>query len=201
VTFPTNEVFMTEAEILATVRQLASDLRDLAPGCKVTQCEAYKMLESQPGKGGPLMQWFNKETDQQRKNIISDILGHFARAAYQQKPEFNQNAADQLMKLCDRLHPRVVAPPVADPFISEVQHSEKPQGNAADPVPAEEASYQRAIELWNAGGVTWASIAEQVGADASAWKAFSQAVKRYALKNQHTLRIGRGAKSAPHKRD
>lgn len=92
---------MDEAEIVLAVRQLAVDLRALVPGA-LDKSEAYQLLLSVPGKGGPLVQWFNRESDQQRKRVISDILGHMARASYQQKSDF-YNSAAELEKLCDRL--------------------------------------------------------------------------------------------------
>lgn len=96
---------MDETEIVLAVRQLAVDLRELTPGA-LENSQAYKQLQSVPGKGGPLVQWFNRETDAQRKRVISDIMGHMARASYQQKPEFYKSAADDLEELCDRLQPQ-----------------------------------------------------------------------------------------------
>ena len=93
---------MDEAEIILAVRQLAADLRELVPGT-INESKAYQRLLSVPGKGGPLTQWYNRESDQQRKRVISDILGHMARASYKQKTEFYNSSADELEKLCDRL--------------------------------------------------------------------------------------------------
>jgi hypothetical protein len=96
---------MDETEIISAVRQLAVDLRELVPGA-LEKSDAFKQLQSVPGKGGPLVQWFNRETDAQRKRVISEIMGHMARASYQQKPEFYKSAADDLEALCDRLQPQ-----------------------------------------------------------------------------------------------
>ena len=93
---------MNEAEVILIVRQLAVDVRTLSPG-EMMAGAAYKSLLSVPGKGGPLTQLFNRETDQRRKRIISDILGHVARASHQQKPEYYQTIASELEKLCDRM--------------------------------------------------------------------------------------------------
>jgi hypothetical protein len=93
---------MNDAEIVLNVRQLADDLRTLPPNEKLTSA-AYKNLASQPGKGGPLTQWFNRETDLRKKRIISDIMGYIARASYQQKPEYFEATANDLEKLCDRM--------------------------------------------------------------------------------------------------
>ncbi len=189
---------MNEDEILSTVRQLAVELRELPPGSKVTNCEAYQRLQSQPGKGGPLMQWFNRESVQSRKNIISDILGHFARTAYQQKPEFNQNAANELIKLCDRLQPPAIQEFVADIVPSSSDTVQTTNAAVAHPDDAGDTTHdagdnkhQRAIELWNAGGLSWASITEQVGEEAATWKSFSQAVKRFAARTDQSLRSGK----------
>ncbi len=93
---------MNEADIVLNVRQLAVDLRTLTPA-QAMEGTAYKSLASVPGKGGALTQWFNRETNQPRKRIISDLLGLVARASYQQKPEFYQTTASELEQLCDRL--------------------------------------------------------------------------------------------------
>lgn len=93
---------MDEAQIVSAVRQLAVDLRDIVPGA-LDQSEAFQRLQSVPGKGGPLVQWFNREGDPQRKRLLSDILGHMARASYRQKPEFYKSTADELETLCNRL--------------------------------------------------------------------------------------------------
>ncbi len=215
---------MNEDEILSTVRQLAAELRELPVGGKVTSCEAYRRLQSQPGKGGPLMQWFNRELDQARKNIISNILGHFARTAYQQKPEFNQNAADELLKLCDRLQPPVAPPPtsIERPAATETRRvaEETPIAIAQQAPPSDtvlatsdaalatsdatqviadaaDVKYQQAMELWNAGGLSWANITEQLGEDSASWKTFSQAVKRFAKKTEQTMRVGKAVPRSP----
>lgn len=96
---------MDETEIVLAVRRLAVDLREFVPG-GLEKSQAFKQLQSIPGKGGPLVQWFNRETDPLRKRVISDIMGHMARASYQQKPEFYKLAADDLEALCDRLQPQ-----------------------------------------------------------------------------------------------
>ena len=93
---------MNDAEIVLRVRELAVDLRNLAPGA-LTTSEAYQSLASVPGKGGPLTQWFNRETNPSRKRILSDLMGHVARVSYQQKAEFYQTTATDLEALCDRL--------------------------------------------------------------------------------------------------
>ncbi len=93
---------MNESEIVLAVRQLAIDLRSHAPAA-INTSDAFNLLQSIPGKGGPLIQWFNRESNQERKRIISDILGHVARASYQQKSEAEKLASDKLEELCDRL--------------------------------------------------------------------------------------------------
>lgn len=93
---------MNEVDIVACVRRLAVDLRTLTPA-EMMDGAAFKSLASVPGKGGPLTQWFNRESVQPRKRIISDLMGLIARTSYQQKPEFYQTAANDLEKLCDRL--------------------------------------------------------------------------------------------------
>lgn len=187
---------MTETEVLTAVRQLAHELDQLAPGERVTNSEVYRNLQSQPGKGGPLMQWFNRETIQSRKNVISDILGHFARTAYQQKPEFNKNAAQELRRLCDLLQPLVVEVSEPAPMVTVANQTElamtKPT-EVSDATRSENqsiANYQQAIALWNAGGLTWAAITERVCSSPATWKAFSAAVKRFAAKTEQTLRVG-----------
>ncbi|MCC6507589.1 MAG: hypothetical protein IT423_00670 [Pirellulaceae bacterium] len=93
---------MDEADIVLAVRRLAFDLRSLVPGT-LDQSQAFKLLQSVPGKGSPLVQWFNREKDARRKRVISDVMGHMARCSYQQNAEFYKSAADELEKLCDQL--------------------------------------------------------------------------------------------------
>jgi hypothetical protein len=201
---------MTEIEVLTAVRQVAEELSQLGPGERVINSEAYRKLQSQPGKGGPLMQWFNRETEQSRKMIISEILGHFARTAYQQKPEFNQNAASELRRLCNLLHPLVAddqpplsapAPPAAgivQPTVQPTTLSISATTQASDTASIEPqiaSNYQQAIVLWNAGGRTWGAITEELGVTTTSWKAFSAAVKRFAAKTGQTLRAGNTSSS------
>ncbi len=93
---------MNDAAILANVRQLARDLRTQTP-FQPQACDAYMNLASVPGKGRALTQWFNRETKQSRKRILSDILGLIARVSYQQSPAFLTTTADELESLCDRI--------------------------------------------------------------------------------------------------
>lgn len=93
---------MNDAEILLNVRKLADDLRNQT-SVQALAGEAYKNLASKPGKGGALTQWFNRETKQPVKRLLSEILGLIARASYQQSPEFLATTAGELELLCDRI--------------------------------------------------------------------------------------------------
>ncbi len=105
--------FMNDAEIVFNVRQLACALRNQT-ATEALASEAYKSLASTPGRGGALMQWFNRETRQSRKRILSNMLGLIARASYQQTPEFLSTTASELELLCDRIEQAdAVAPPLA----------------------------------------------------------------------------------------
>lgn len=95
---------MSEAEIIQAVRQLAADLNDLGAS-PVTKSMAAKLLRTKVGEatGGPLTQWWNRETDERRKDVLRDIIKHVVKAGYMLDPDKIQAAADKLPKLCDRL--------------------------------------------------------------------------------------------------
>lgn len=93
---------MNKTQILAAVRKLATDLRELGHS-PVTKGSAAKLLRSDSGaKGGPLVEWLNAESNAERKLLLREVVACTVKAGYQQASDAKQ-AAETLDSRCKRL--------------------------------------------------------------------------------------------------
>jgi hypothetical protein len=94
---------VNEAEIIAAMRQLATDLADFGPS-PISKDTAMQLARSAEGtEGGSLVQWWNREDDHRRKLALREAITLVTKAGYMQKPEAIPKAIEQLPRICDRL--------------------------------------------------------------------------------------------------
>jgi hypothetical protein len=93
---------MNEAEVIAALRILVSDIAELGKS-PITKDSAMTLLESSSAGGGPLVQWFNRETDPRRKKVLRELIRLTVRAGYIHDGAAIAEATEQLSALVDRV--------------------------------------------------------------------------------------------------
>ncbi len=113
---------MNEAEIITALRVLAGDVADLGPS-PITKASALALLSSKPTNAGPLVQWFNRETDPRRKMVLDELIRLTVRAGYIHDAAAIAEATDRLSALVDRVDDAPADSQGADPWV-RVHHRE-----------------------------------------------------------------------------
>jgi hypothetical protein len=94
---------MNKLDIIKALRQLDRDIRELGQS-PITKRSAKALLSSdRDGKGGPLVQWFNSESDDRMKAMIHEVIGLVTQAGFVGREDKIPQAAKQLGPLADRL--------------------------------------------------------------------------------------------------
>lgn len=94
---------MNDAETIAAIRQLVTDLADFGPS-PISKDTAMQLTRSAEGtEGGSLVQWWNREDDHRRKIALREAITLVMEAGYMQKPEVIPKAIELLPRICDRL--------------------------------------------------------------------------------------------------
>ena len=94
---------MNKLDIIKALRQLDRDIRELGQS-PITKRSAKALLSSdRDGKGGPLVQWFNSESDERTKAMIREVIGLVTQAGFVGREDKIPQAAKQMGPLVDRL--------------------------------------------------------------------------------------------------
>ena len=160
---------MNKLEIIAAIRNAAKDIGEL-DSQKIKRRSAMSLVDHEPGTNSAVIAWINNERNSQAGLLLNEVLKLILR----KYDKADQNIAEQINRLCDRLE----------------------QSLCNEPISMVDQARREALKHWEQAH-DWEAVNAKLGRSPDKRKATEMELKRFAKKNSIVISPGKtGRKKA-----